>query len=183
MTQLSGQRARFAAEARVVFVIAEPGLHDQGALGQERVVRAAGRDVDTFNANRVLLERVRVFVPGKAPVCSGVCWQRSEHVQRVVIFDVDPVGWLHDPPVLVPIHRGSRITIGVAAQCNVTVRCELIAVREFNLDRNGHWVGPVYRWGRRWRLVNWRSWSWISARRWSRSVRGRWSRSTVDDVA
>lgn len=138
MTQLSGQRARFAAEARVVLVVAEPGLHDQGAIGQERVVRAAGRDVDTFNANRVLLERIGMFVPGEAPVRSRVRWQRSEHVQRVVIFDVDPVGWLHDAAVLVPIHRGSRITIGTAAKRNVTVRCELSTVREFHLDRNGY---------------------------------------------
>lgn len=52
MTQLAGQRARLAAEPRVVLVVAEPGLHNQRALGQERIVRAAGRDVDTCERER-----------------------------------------------------------------------------------------------------------------------------------
>lgn len=47
MTQLSGKRAGFTAESCVVLVVAEAGLHDQGALGQERVVRAAHRDENT----------------------------------------------------------------------------------------------------------------------------------------
>lgn len=80
-----------------------------------------------------------MFVSGEAPVRAGIRWQRSKHVQRVVILDVDPVGRFHDAAVLVPVDRGSRVPVGVAAQRNVAVRCELGAVRKFQLNGNRHW--------------------------------------------
>lgn len=128
MAQLSGKRARFTAESCVVLVVTEAGLHDQGALGQERVVRAAHRDEDTFHSDGVLFERFRVFVPCETLVRSGVRRQGTEHVQRVVVVNVDPIRWFHDSAVLEPIHRWLWVTVHLAAYGDVAVRGKLIAV-------------------------------------------------------
>ena len=46
--QLTGQRARLAAESRVVLVGTETRLDNQLAVGKERIVRAVRMQVDTF---------------------------------------------------------------------------------------------------------------------------------------
>lgn len=47
--QLTGQRARLAAESRVVLVGTETRLDNQLAVGKERIVRAVRMQVDTIN--------------------------------------------------------------------------------------------------------------------------------------